>query len=106
MPRIALCGALEQFGVERLDVRDEDADHVRAATAQALRDEARLVAELLDHRPDARRGLLGDAVAVVDDLRDGGNRHARGRGDVRDRDMPVRHSAAILQDSENGIDIG
>ncbi len=41
--------ALQQLRAERLDVDDEHADHVRAAAAQALRDEARLVAELLDH---------------------------------------------------------
>ena len=44
--------ALQQLGAERLDIDDENADHIGAAAAQALRDEARLVAELFDHGPD------------------------------------------------------
>ena len=44
--------ALEQLGAERLDVGDEDPDHVGAVAAQAAGDQARLVAELADHRLD------------------------------------------------------
>ena len=47
-----LGGALQQLGAERLDVRHEDADHVRALAAQAPGDQARLVAELVDHVSD------------------------------------------------------
>src|SRR6185503_10603742 len=61
--------------------------------AQALGDEARRVAELLDHLPDARRRLLRDAVAVVDHLRDGRDRDTGCGGDVRDRDGTVGHGA-------------
>ena len=59
-------GALQQLGAERLDVGHEDADDVGAVAAQAAGDEARLVAELLDHLADAHAGLGGDAVALVD----------------------------------------
>ena len=48
-------GALEQLGAERLDVGDEDPEHVGAMAAQAAGDQARLVAELGDHRLDPRR---------------------------------------------------
>ncbi len=99
-------GTLEQLRVERLDVRGDHADHVRAAAAQALGDEARRIAELLDHLPHAGRRLLGDPVAVVDHLGHRGDRDAGCGGDVRDRDGAVGHGAAILQDSENDIDIG
>ena len=50
-PAQAACGALQQLGVERLDVRDEHPDHVRAPAAQALCDEARRVAELARSPP-------------------------------------------------------
>ena len=62
-----LGGALQQFGAERLDVGDEDADDVGAVAAQAAGDEARLVAELVDDLADPHAGLGGDAVALVDD---------------------------------------
>ena len=84
--------ALQELGAERLDVDHEDADHVRAAAAQALRDEARLVAELLDHGPDPLRGRLGDAPAVVDHLGHGRHRDARLGGDIANRHATVRHA--------------
>ena len=79
-------GALQQLGAERLDVGHEDADDVGAVAAQAAGDEARLVAELLDHLADAHAGLGGDAVALVDHPRHRGDRHAGPRRDVTDRD--------------------
>ena len=47
--------ALQELRAERLDVDDEHTDHVRAAAPQALGDEARVVAEILDHRPHSPR---------------------------------------------------
>ncbi len=87
--------ALQELGAERFDVDDEDADHFRAAAAQALRDETRLVAELLDHGPDALRGRLGNAPAVVDHLGDGRYRHSCLGGDVSDRHSTVRHAWSL-----------
>ena len=84
-------GALEQLGAERLDVGDEDPEDVGAMAAQAARDEARLVAELLDHRLDPGRRVGGDAVAVVDHLRHRGDGHPGLGGDVPDRHSAVRH---------------
>src|SRR4029450_5369317 len=41
-------GPLEELGAERLDVGDDDAEHVGAAAAEAAGDEAGLVAEVVD----------------------------------------------------------
>ena len=98
--------ALEQLRVERLDVRGQDPDDVRAAAPQALGDEAGRVSEALDHLPDVGGRLLGDAVAVVDHLRDRGDGNAGLGGNVGDRHPSVSHRAPILQNVENGIDIG
>ena len=87
--------AFQELGAERLDVDHEDADHIRAAAAQALRDETRLEAELLDHRPDPLRGRLGDPPAVVDHLGHGRNRDARLGGDISDRHATVRHAQSL-----------
>lgn len=87
--------ALQQLGAERLDIDDENADHIGAAAAQALRDEARLVAELFDHGPDPLRGRLGHAPAVVDHLGHGRNRHARLGGDVANRYSAFRHAPSL-----------
>ena len=64
-----------------------------------------VVAELLDHRPHPRRGLLGDAVAAVDHLRHGRDRDAGLGGDVADRQPPLGHGA-ILTHLETVIDNG
>ncbi len=68
--------ALEQLGAERLELGDEHPDDVRAVAAQAAGPEAGLVAERLDDLGDPVDGALGDAVALVDDLGDRGDRHA------------------------------
>ena len=81
--------SLEQLGAERLEVAHEHADHLRAAAAQALTDEARVVAEGVDHGAHPGGGVLGDAVAVVDHLRDRRDRDPRLRGDVTDRHASV-----------------
>ena len=104
-PAERACDALQQLRAERLDVDDEHADHVRPAAPQALGDEARVVAEILDHRPHARLGLLGDAPAAVDHLRHGRHRDAGLGGDVADRQPPLGHGA-ILTHIETDIDNG
>src|ERR1039458_3822325 len=63
-------GALEQFGAERLEVGNQDADDVRAVVAQALRDEAGLVPQIVDHRLDTGTGVRRHAATTVDDLGD------------------------------------
>ena len=75
-------GALEQLGRERLELGDQDAEHVGAVAAKALRTEARLVAELVDDLLHPVDGRLRDAVASVDDLGDGRHRDAGRAGDV------------------------
>ena len=86
--------ALQQFGAEWLDVGDQHADDVRALAAQAAGDEARLVAEFVDDVLDPGDGARGDAVAPVDDARDGGDRDVGACGHVADRHSgPVDHRA-------------
>ena len=108
----AASDSLEQLGAERLEVAHEHADHLRAPAAQALTDEARVVAERVDHGAHPRRGVLGDAVAVVDHLRDRRDRDARLRGDIADRHASVLFCArsrpvTILETViENVIDNG
>ena len=46
------CRALEQLGAERLDVGDENPEHVSAVAAQAAGDQARLVPQIADHGLD------------------------------------------------------
>ncbi len=98
--------ALEQLGAERLDVGDEHAEDVGAPASQALADEARVVAELLDHRAHARRGVLGDAVAVVYHLRDRGDRDPGLRRDLTNRHPTASHGWGIYTDLETDIDNG
>ena len=90
----ALGDPLEELGAERLDVADEHADHVRASAPQALTGEARVVPELVDHRPDPGGGRLGDAVAVVDHLRHRRDGNTGVRRHVSDRH--ASHGAAMI----------
>src|SRR5690606_31481373 len=60
-------GTLEQLGRERLELGDQDAEHVRPVAAQALRPQARLVPELVNDLAYAVDGRLCNAVAAVDD---------------------------------------
>ena len=56
--------ALEQLGRERLELGDQDAQHVGAVAAQALGAEARLVAELVDDLLHPVHGRLRDAPSA------------------------------------------
>jgi hypothetical protein len=86
-------GPLEELGAERLDVGDDDAEHVGAAAAEAAGDEAGLVAEVVDDglHPLQRGG--SHPVAAVDHLRHGGDRHTRLGRYIADRH--ARHRASI-----------
>jgi len=86
-----LGGTLEDLGAERLELGDQDADHVRLVGAQAARHQARLVAEVGDHVAHALRRRARDAVPVVEHLGDGGDRHAGGPCHVGDG-HPVCHA--------------
>ena len=87
---------LEQLGAERLELGDQHADHVGAVAAQAAGPEARLVAERLDDLGDLVHRALGDAVALVDDLRHRRDGHARRAGDVLHPHAPDgRHGARL-----------
>jgi hypothetical protein len=103
---------LEQLGRERLELGDQDAEHVGAVAAQALRPQARLVAELVNDLLDALHGCLGNAVAAVDDLRHGRDRDAGSTCHIRHLDALLKHHvdddrappAARRQRLENVID--
>ena len=70
---------LDEEGVHQ--IRDDDAEGVGAAEAQAAGDGVALVAELLDFREDAGAGGLADVVVVVEHLGDGRDRDAELAGD-------------------------
>ena len=78
--------ALEELGGEGLELGDEHADDACPAAPEAARHQGGLVAELLDDGEHAggRRGR--DPVAVVHDLRHGGDGDAGDARDVGDGD--------------------
>ena len=77
---------LQQLSAERLEIGHQDADDVRLVVAKALRDQTRLVPELVDHLPHARVSSRRDTVAFVDHLRYGRHRDTCARRDIADRD--------------------
>ncbi len=77
-------GTLQHLGAERLDVGDQYADHVGALRPQAAGDEAGFVPEVGDDHLDPVECGGCDAVAAVDDARDGGNRDAGAFGHIAD----------------------
>ena len=62
-------------------VRDDDAERVRAPQREAAGDRVGPVAELLDARHHPRAGRVADVGLAVDDLGDGRDRHAQIGGD-------------------------
>src|SRR5690606_34903513 len=76
--------ALQQLGGEGLQVGDDDPDEVGPPAAHAAGDEARLVAEVGDHRLDLGDGVGSDAVTAVEHPGHGGDRHPRLSSDVLD----------------------
>jgi hypothetical protein len=93
-------GSLQQLGGERFQVGDQDADHVGLVVAQALRDQARLVAHLADHGLDVRAGRRRHAVPGVEDLGDRRDRDTGRGGDVTDRDSRGGlHEGTITSDN-------
>ena len=77
--------AAGQLAVERVgDVGDDDADHLRAADAQAAGHPARPVAQLLHRRLDALAGRRGDRALARQHVGDGRRAHAGDPGDVGD----------------------
>ena len=59
---------------------------LRAVIAQALRDQAGLVTQVVDDGLDPGGGGGGHTVTAVDDFGDGGDRNASLGGDVTDGD--------------------
>ena len=67
-----------------------------AAERQAARHGVRLIAELLDLRQDARASGLADVVVIVQDLRDGGDRHTELAGNPLHRGRVHRTALCAL----------
>ena len=70
---------LDEEGVHQIG--DDDAERVRAAEGKAAGDGVGLIAEFGDFGEYAGAGGVADVLAVVQDLRDGGDRHPQLAGD-------------------------
>ncbi len=78
--------AVEDVGKDAAaDLMDRHQYDVRSAPAEALGEEVRAEAGLLDHLADASEGLAVDLLGIVDAARYGGVRNARQPGDLDDR---------------------